>query len=115
MTARLEERLASIVLRYWRVPQNEGKRLVRVLLQSPCSRARVFRHQLSLTEVPITTAHGQCQPDLSHTYAHVVTPHFMMALVQDLHVTGSLTAKQAQGIEEALLTAVDREGRWRAV
>ena len=111
----LQQRLAQIIMRFWRVPPKEGVVLLKTLLRSPCERAKTMRQHLSLAEAVVMTPNGYQQTDLRHLFTHVLTPRFMMDLCTDLHATGSLTRSQVVTIEECILEAVSAQGTWKVV
>ena len=96
------EALHALAYRVWPIPAKAQKRFATALKTSPCSRAVTLRQQLSLIGYT----------DLDIVFAKVVTPAFMMALLDDLASTGALTRHEASTIQNAVLIGVRRDGTW---
>jgi hypothetical protein len=111
----VERRLAQLIFTYWQLPEREAHHFLKVLAKSPCARVVVLRQQLALAETRVPTVQGLREVDLAHVFDAVVTPQFLLALVHDLVVVGSLTQPQRQVVEECILECVGASGAWKAV
>lgn len=111
----VEARLTSIALRYWQIPLSECDAFRKAVLNSSWSRAQALRQQLALMDARYPTVQGPRESDAQHTFDTVITPRFIMALLHDLVLEVRLTPRQCRTIQEAILRAVDRSGKWKAV
>jgi hypothetical protein len=80
--ARTWARLTSVMLRCWELSEAETRVLVRALERSRFTRARILREQFVLFDIGT---------DMSGVFANVITPAFVMALLDDLRVERLLT------------------------
>jgi hypothetical protein len=97
-----EASLQALVCDVWAIPAPHAKRLRHALRSAPCARAQVLRQQLAL--VGIT--------DLDAAFRGVITPAFLMALLNDLGAVGALTLGDIHLIEDCILRCVDKDGDW---
>lgn len=94
--------LAALVSQTWPIPPAVHKRFLAALTTSPCSRVVALRHQLALLGFS----------NLDAFFRGTATPRFMMLLCEDLVATRLLTRHEASQVQEAILSAVTRDGRW---
>lgn len=106
-TVALHIRLSQLVFRYWRVPLPESQALVSAVLTSRFARPGQLCEDLALLD--------ECAAAGDVLFATVITPRFIMDLLRDLVLEVRLTPRQSRVIEAAVLRAVDRDGKWKAV
>jgi hypothetical protein len=110
----LELQLWRMTHHYWGVPEKEAKSLIRVLLSSPCARVKTLRERLTLCRVAVPTVRGSVDIDAAHVFREVVTPEFVIRMLNDLQVVGSLSLGQVRMIETSVLQVVTATGAWKA-
>jgi hypothetical protein len=111
----LSLRLQQILFAYWHIPAREGRVLLHALQHSSCARVVTLRHHLGLAQTGFHTQQGTRHFDLDHLFVHILTPTFVIAMVEDLHAVKALSPHERTTIEEAVLGCVTAEGAWKAV
>ena|SRR5215813_10962737 len=113
---RLGMRLQKIIAACWRVPTPEGPALLHVLLHSPLSRVREFRQ--ALLRIPMhTTAVSALQEtrELEALFTTVLTPAFVLQMMEDVQAVRALTLPEVRCIEECMLQQVSASGTWKGL
>lgn len=111
----LRQRLTQFIACYWRVPPPYARRLLRVLLRSSCSRVVELRQHVSLAETHYASAWGRVDMDLHHLFAHVLTPRFVVGMLEDLCALKQLTRHDTTAIEECVFRCMSPDGQWKVV
>src|SRR5262245_35306114 len=114
-TSSLGAQLHRLVFDYWQIPNAAAIAFLHVCNKSDAAHATTFRHHLAVAAMAVATGEGMRLVDLESLFARVLTPTFVMRMVEELQERRELPAGHAHVIEEAILACVDREGRWRPV
>jgi hypothetical protein len=92
------------VEKLWYLPPHQAKTLWFALAHSRFSRPIKLRHYLSFL--------GHMRTDTDKIAEEILTPHMMMACIEDLVLERQLRRTQASHIEETMLQHVTPYGHW---
>jgi len=109
----VENLLQCLATDWLRLPDALAKRWTHALYTARFSRATSMRHTLSLLTTGLPTSQGARYLDLDGVMHTTLRPGELLAVTSDLVLEGLLDAKECGVIQEALLGATARDGRWK--
>ena len=99
----VDECLGTLVYQCWGLRGHLAYRAWWALKTAPCARAVALRDQFLLID----------HKDIDALFARLLTPTFMVHLLDDLRTSGCFSQAETAQLQEAVLVTVSREGHWK--
>jgi hypothetical protein len=104
--------LATVAVAYWQLDFADAERFFKALRRSRCSRAKELQWRFALIDAQLPTHRGVTTMDLQHMFYVVMTPAYVMHLLDDLVSEGRLTRRHASHLQDEILKRATAEGTW---